>query len=48
MGEPLSLMELGRLEQRLVDAIGAPVDLVPDTAIRPDLRERVLGEAVAL
>ena len=48
MGEPLSLMELGRLEQRLVDAIGAPVDLVPDSAIRADLRERVLTEAVAL
>lgn len=48
MGQPLSLMELGRLEQRLVEAIGAPVDLVPDTALRPDLRERVLAEAVAL
>ncbi len=48
MGQPLSLMELGRLEQRLVDAIGAPVDLVPDAALRPDLRERVLAEAVAL
>jgi predicted nucleotidyltransferase len=48
MGEPLSLMELGRLEQRLATAIGAPVDLVPDTAIRPDLRERVLAEAVTL
>lgn len=48
MGEPLSLMELGRLEQRLVDEIGAPVDLVPDAAIRPDLRERVLDEAVTL
>ena len=48
MGQPLSLIELGRLEQRLVDAIGAPVDLVPDAALRPDLRERVLAEAVAL
>lgn len=48
MGEPLSLMELGRLEQRLEAAIGAQVDLVPDTAIRPGLRERVLAEAVAL
>ena len=48
MGKPLSLMELGRLEQRLEDLIGAHVDLVPDTAMRPDLRERVLGEAVAL
>ncbi len=48
MGQPLSLMELGALERRLEDAIGAPVDLLPDTAIRPDLRERVLAEAVAL
>lgn len=48
MGEPLSLMELGRLEQRIEAAIGAPVDLIPDTAIRPDLREQVLAEAVAL
>lgn len=48
MGEPLSLMELGRLEQRLVEVIGAPVDLVPDAAIRPDLRQRTLAEAVPL
>ncbi|MEO3938199.1 nucleotidyltransferase domain-containing protein [Dermatophilaceae bacterium Soc4.6] len=48
MGQPLSLMELGRLEQRLVEAIGAPVDLVPDAGLRPDLRERVLAEAVDL
>ena len=48
MGEALSFMELGRLEERLVDVIGVPVDLVPDTALRPDLRERVLAEAVSL
>ncbi|MDN5768996.1 MAG: nucleotidyltransferase domain-containing protein [Humibacillus sp.] len=48
MGVPLSLMELGRLEQRLAHAIGAPVDLVPDATLRPDLRDRVLAEAVAL
>ena len=48
MGTPLSLMDLGRLEHRLEAAIGAQVDLVPDTAIRPDLRDGVLAEAVAL
>lgn len=48
MGKPLSLMEIGRLELRLADAVGARVDLVPDSAIRPDIRERVLAEAVAL
>ncbi len=48
MGRPLSLMELGRLEKRLAEAVGVPVDLVPDSALRPDLRARILDEAVAL
>lgn len=48
MGQTLSFMDLGRLEQRLGEVIGAPVDLVPVAAIRPDLRERVLAEAVVL
>lgn len=48
MGTPLSLMELGVLESRVAAVVGAPVDLVPAGALRPDLRERVLGEAVLL
>lgn len=48
MGEPLSLIELARLEQRLTEVIGAPVDLISESSIRPDLRERVLREAVGL
>jgi predicted nucleotidyltransferase len=48
MNQPLSLMQLGRLEQRISELLGVPVDLVPESAIRPDLRERVLSEAVAL
>lgn len=48
MGRPLSLMELGALEQRVSDVVGAEVDLVPDSAIRTELRERILAEAVAL
>ncbi|HHX85867.1 MAG TPA: toxin-antitoxin system toxin subunit [Actinomycetales bacterium] len=48
MGRPLGLMELGRLEARLADAIGAPVDLVPESSVRPDLRERIDAEAVPL
>lgn len=48
MDRPLSLMELGRLEQRLAEVIGVPVDLVPDSTLRPDLQDRVLAEAVAL
>ena len=48
MGQPLSLMQLGRLEQRLSDLLGVPVDIVPESALRPDLRDRVMSEAAAL
>lgn len=48
MGQPLSLMQLGRLEQRISDLLGVPVDIVPESALRPDLRERVMSEAAAL
>lgn len=48
MTEPLSLMQLGRLEQRLTELLGVPVDLVPESALRPDLRDRVMSEAAAL
>jgi len=48
MGRPLSLMELGRLEGRLEEILGGPVDLVPESALRPELLDRVLDEAVAL
>ena len=45
---PLSLMELGRVESAAAEVLGVSVDLIPDTALRPDLRERVLAEAVPL
>lgn len=48
MKTPLSLMQLGRLERRIADLMSAPVDLVPESALRPDLRERVHSEAVPL
>lgn len=48
MTHPLSLLELGSLERQIGDLLGAEVDLVPEAAIRPDLRERVLSEAVLL
>lgn len=48
MKQPLSLMQLGRLEQRLADLLGAKVDLVPESALRPDLIKRVTSEAVEL
>lgn len=48
MRTPLSLMELSALEERVSNTVGADVDLVPDSAIRADLRERITGEAVPL
>ena len=48
MNRPLSLMQLGRLEQRVSDLLGTSVDLVPESALRPDLRERVFAEAASL
>jgi predicted nucleotidyltransferase len=45
MGTPMGLMEIGALERSLSELLGAPVDLVPSTALRPDLRDRVLAEA---
>lgn len=48
MGTPMSLMELGALERRLSELLGAPVDLIPAAALRPDLRDLVLAEAVSL
>ena len=48
METPMSLMRLGALEQQLSELVGIPVDLVPDAALRPEFRDRVLAEAVAL
>lgn len=46
--QPLSLMHLGRLEMQIADLLGAEVDLVPESALRADIRSRVLAEAVSL
>jgi len=39
---------LGRLEEQVSAAVGVPVDLVPEDALRPGIRERALADAVAL
>lgn len=48
MGPALSLMQLGALERSIAELLEAPVDLVPGSVLRPEFRERVLAEAVAL
>ncbi len=48
MRRPLGLFELARVERDLAAILGTPVDLVPESALRPGLRERVLAKAVPL
>ncbi len=48
MGRPLSLMQLGVLEHAVSQVVGCPVDVVPDSVLRPEFRDRILAEAVAL
>ena len=48
MGSPLSLMEIAATEHRMAEILGVDVDLVPDVSLRPDLRSRIMSEAVAL
>lgn len=48
MGPPLSLMQLVELELRISEVVGANVDLVPDSSLRPAFRDRILAEAVPL
>jgi predicted nucleotidyltransferase len=44
----LSFLRVVELEQRLTDALGAPVDLVERQCLRPNLAARVLQEAVPI
>ena len=45
---PMNLMQLGQLEQQISAPAGLPVDLLPDRALRPAVRARVLADAVPL
>ena len=48
MDQPLGLMDLAGLEMELGSVLDTDVDLVPDTNIRPTMRERIISEAVPL
>ncbi len=43
---PVGLFALLRLQARLQEWLGRPVDLVPRDSLRPELRERVLTEGL--
>jgi len=45
--EPPGLLGFVRLERHLSDLLGTPVDLVMETALKPRLRKKILGEAIA-
>lgn len=46
--EPIGLTGLSRLEAALEDLLGTEVDLIPESSIRPGIRDRVLGQAAPL
>ena len=43
---PVTLFEFARLRRRLESLLGRSVDLVTRDALKPQLREQILGEAV--
>jgi len=44
--EPVGLLKLIDAEYYLGDLLGSKVDLIPSDEVRPELRERIFGEAV--
>ena len=48
IGEPLALMQLSALSDRIGALLEASVDLVPYTSASPPLRDRILADAVPL
>lgn len=45
-GRPIGLFGFAGLQRELAAALGRPVDLVTPAAIKPELRDRILREAV--
>ena len=44
--QPIGLFHFFRVQRRLEEILGARVDLVMRDAVKPQLRERILAEAV--
>jgi uncharacterized protein len=45
-GRPIGLFEFVRLRRELEAALGRPVDLVTKAALKPQLRDEILSEAI--
>ncbi len=43
--EPVSLLDLVRLQRELSEVLGRPVDLLTEKALSPYIRDRVVSEA---
>ena len=43
---PIGMFEFARLQRTLGEIVGHPVDLVTQAALKPQLREQILREAV--
>jgi predicted nucleotidyltransferase len=43
---PVGLFHFFRVQRRLEEILGRPVDLVMEEAVKPQLRGQILGEAV--
>lgn len=48
LDRPVGLLGLARLQHDLEEILGAPVDLVPDDGLKPDVRAAVDRDAVPL
>jgi hypothetical protein len=46
IGPGIGLFEYVRIQNRLAEILGRPVDLATEDALRPWVRERVLSEAI--
>lgn len=45
-GAPIGLMEFARIRRELGDIVGRPVDLVTPAALKPRIKDEILGSAV--
>lgn len=44
--QPVGLFHFARVRRCLEEILGAPVDLVTEAALRPEMRDEVLGQLV--
>jgi predicted nucleotidyltransferase len=44
----MSLFDVARLERKIQEVLGTPVDVVPASSLRANVKTHVLGEAVPL